>query len=233
MCGVGPGLTEKPPHGVQGPPTPASQGCQGTLPRTSDFPAQGAVIVSTHHISGAVNLPGALRASSFRPGPRASAPLSPGVATGQHHRSAAAPWLRAGAASGQATARTPATAYYSADPGGSPRRIDNGLDVVGAINGEPAQGEGRILTGCAGNRTTDGLAVRFTGKLPLSEDGGLVAESLERLGMSLTLEDMSDWHQIGRPSAWNSCAVLPRREPLRRKGIWCGSDRRPPAPRRS
>ena len=35
-----------------------------------------------------------------------------------------------------------------------------GVDVAGTINGEPAEGLGRILTGASGNETTDGLSVR-------------------------------------------------------------------------
>ena len=45
-------------------------------------------------------------------------------------------------------------------------RAANGLDVVGSINGEPAVGRGRILTGKAGNPHTDGLAVLFSGEPP-------------------------------------------------------------------
>lgn len=83
-------------------------------------------------------------------------------------------------------------------PDGTPLLIDNGQDVVGSINGEPGLGEGQILTGCAGNRTTDGLAVRFTGQLPISEDTELVMESLDRLGMGLSPEEMSEWQLMGR-----------------------------------
>ena len=46
---------------------------------------------------------------------------------------------------------------------GRPRFVNNGQDVVGSINGEPAFGEGQVLTGCVGNRTSDGLSVRFSG----------------------------------------------------------------------
>jgi len=49
---------------------------------------------------------------------------------------------------------------------GRPRFVNNGLDVVGLINGEQAFGEGEVLTGCAGNRTTDGLSVRYSGGQP-------------------------------------------------------------------
>lgn len=40
---------------------------------------------------------------------------------------------------------------------------EDGLDVVGTINGESATGKGQILTGNSGNRTTDGLAVSVSG----------------------------------------------------------------------
>ena len=83
-------------------------------------------------------------------------------------------------------------------PDGRPLRIENGQDVVGSINGEPAEGEGQILTGMAGNRTTDGLAVRFTGNLPVAADTRFVADSLERLGMGLGPDEMTDWHLMGR-----------------------------------
>lgn len=83
-------------------------------------------------------------------------------------------------------------------PDGGPLRIGNGQDVAGSINGEPARGEGQILTGMAGNRTTDGLAVRFSGNLPVSAESGLVADSLERLGMGLEPDEMTGWHLMGR-----------------------------------
>ena len=51
-------------------------------------------------------------------------------------------------------------------------RAANGLDVVGTINGEPAVGRGRILTGQAGNPYTDGLAVLFSDEPPPSPPGG-------------------------------------------------------------
>ncbi len=46
---------------------------------------------------------------------------------------------------------------------GSARTADDGRDVDGRINGEPALGLGEFLTGAAGNRTTDGLVVAYTG----------------------------------------------------------------------
>lgn len=38
-----------------------------------------------------------------------------------------------------------------------------GLDVAGTINGEDATGNGQFLTGKAGNKTTDGLQILYTG----------------------------------------------------------------------
>jgi hypothetical protein len=48
-------------------------------------------------------------------------------------------------------------------PEGEPRIVANGRDIAGFINGEPADGEGQTLTGRAGNPTTAGLSVRYTG----------------------------------------------------------------------
>ena len=45
----------------------------------------------------------------------------------------------------------------------APVSADNGLDVVGTINGEAATGSGRILTGNSGEANVDGLAVRYSG----------------------------------------------------------------------
>ena len=41
--------------------------------------------------------------------------------------------------------------------------ITNGLDVAGEINGEEATGKGQVLTGNAGNSSTDGLSLRYNG----------------------------------------------------------------------
>ncbi len=49
---------------------------------------------------------------------------------------------------------------------GSDQVADNGRDVIGTINGEPAMGEGQLLAGEPGNRTTAGLVVRYTGTPP-------------------------------------------------------------------
>ena len=45
---------------------------------------------------------------------------------------------------------------------GSARMAEDGRDIAGKINGEPAEGRGEYLTGVAGNRTTDGLVVAYT-----------------------------------------------------------------------
>ncbi len=52
---------------------------------------------------------------------------------------------------------------------GGPRRVENGRDVQGTIHGEAAYGKGHVLTGCPGNRRTDGLSIHFSG---LSGEGG-------------------------------------------------------------
>lgn len=49
---------------------------------------------------------------------------------------------------------------------GSDQVAENGRDVIGTINGEPARGEGQLLSGELGNRTTAGLVVRYTGTPP-------------------------------------------------------------------
>lgn len=46
---------------------------------------------------------------------------------------------------------------------GSARRVANGRDIAGFINGEPATGDGQTLTGCPENATTAGVVVRYTG----------------------------------------------------------------------
>jgi flagellin len=48
-------------------------------------------------------------------------------------------------------------------PEGGPRIVANGRDIAGSLGGEPAQGEGQTLTGCADNVATAGLVVRYTG----------------------------------------------------------------------
>ena len=50
--------------------------------------------------------------------------------------------------------------------GGADLVADNGRDVMGTINGEPALGDGQLLAGEPGNRTTAGLVVRYTGTPP-------------------------------------------------------------------
>lgn len=60
-------------------------------------------------------------------------------------------------------------AAVSSEPGvlsttqGGARIVANGRDIAGTLNGEPADGRGETLTGRAGNATTDGLCVRYTG----------------------------------------------------------------------
>lgn len=44
--------------------------------------------------------------------------------------------------------------------------VTDGLDVAGTINGEPATGKGRSLTGAAGNAKTEGLALLVTAATP-------------------------------------------------------------------
>jgi len=47
-----------------------------------------------------------------------------------------------------------------------------GVDVAGTVNGEPAEGFGRILTGSSGNETTAGLSLRVTvGQDTLDQSG--------------------------------------------------------------
>jgi hypothetical protein len=41
--------------------------------------------------------------------------------------------------------------------------VENGQDIAGTLNGEPAWGDGQTLTGCLGNVSTAGLVVRYTG----------------------------------------------------------------------
>jgi len=45
----------------------------------------------------------------------------------------------------------------------SPISVDNGVDVVGTINGEAATGSGQILTGDDGESHIDGLVIKYTG----------------------------------------------------------------------
>ena len=61
-------------------------------------------------------------------------------------------------------------------PEGGPRIVANGRDIAGTINGEPALGSGQTLTGCAGNPTTAGLVIRYTG-LPYTGANGRLPRS--------------------------------------------------------
>jgi hypothetical protein len=67
-----------------------------------------------------------------------------------------------------AHSRTPGILSARARPGSVADWVvaANGRDVAGTINGEPARGEGQILTGLDDNRMTAGLAVRYTGTPP-------------------------------------------------------------------
>lgn len=51
--------------------------------------------------------------------------------------------------------------------------IENGGDIAGTMNGEPACGCGQTLTGRNGNPTTEGLVVRYTG-LPFTGKNALI-----------------------------------------------------------
>ena len=42
--------------------------------------------------------------------------------------------------------------------------VENGLDVVGVINGEETSGEGQVLTGAVGAESTEGIRIRYTGE---------------------------------------------------------------------
>ena len=55
-----------------------------------------------------------------------------------------------------------------------------------------------MLTGCAGNRTTDGLSVRFTGKLPATGGNAPRHESLVRLGITGEPHEFCEGHLVGR-----------------------------------
>ena len=44
--------------------------------------------------------------------------------------------------------------------------VENGLDVIGEINGEETIGKGQMLTGSIGAGTTEGIKIRYTGESP-------------------------------------------------------------------
>ena len=44
--------------------------------------------------------------------------------------------------------------------------VENGLDVIGEINGEESIGKGQIMTGSIGAGTTEGIKIRYTGESP-------------------------------------------------------------------
>ncbi len=81
---------------------------------------------------------------------------------------------------------------------GRPRLVNNGQDVAGSINGEPAFGEGEVLTGCAGNRTTDGLSVRFSGSLPEHSVAPPGEEKPSGWDIGLGPEPLADGDATGR-----------------------------------
>jgi flagellin len=83
-------------------------------------------------------------------------------------------------------------------PDGRPRLVSNGGDVGGSINGEPAFGEGQLLTGCAGNRTTDGVTVRFSGSLPSGGGNRAPPEQVVRLGLAAEPGEGPEGHLVGR-----------------------------------
>ena len=53
---------------------------------------------------------------------------------------------------------------------GSSRIAEDGRDVAGTLNSEPARGQGESLAGVPGNRTTDGLVVAWTGPPPPEDE---------------------------------------------------------------
>jgi len=44
--------------------------------------------------------------------------------------------------------------------------VENGLDVIGEINGEETIGKGQLMTGSIGAGTTEGIKIRYTGESP-------------------------------------------------------------------
>jgi flagellar hook-associated protein 2 len=60
---------------------------------------------------------------------------------------------------------------------GGDQTVNNGIDVVGTINGEAATGSGQLLTGDDGENNVDGLVVKYTG----------TAENLDAGEVKLTL----------------------------------------------
>lgn len=97
---------------------------------------------------------------------RKALPLAVLAATGDrllvHHRRYGSGWRF------RVRSSTPGILSASALSGawGGVQVVENGRDVVGAINDEPAEGRQQVLTGLPGNRTTAGLAVRYTGTPP-------------------------------------------------------------------
>ncbi len=53
--------------------------------------------------------------------------------------------------------------------------VENGLDVIGEINGEESIGKGQIMTGSIGAGTTEGIKIRYTGEsAPLGGKAGTI-----------------------------------------------------------
>ena len=60
--------------------------------------------------------------------------------------------------------------------------VENGLDVIGVINGEETYGRGQVLTGAEGAGTTEGIRVRYTGEsVPLGGNAGTLTFSQNSL----------------------------------------------------
>jgi len=74
---------------------------------------------------------------------------------------------------------------------GGDQTVDNGVDVVGTINGEAATGSGQILTGDSGENNIDGLVIKYTGSTEDVEVGNITltlgtAELFDRILYSIT-----------------------------------------------
>jgi flagellar hook-associated protein 2 len=74
---------------------------------------------------------------------------------------------------------------------GGDQTVNNGADVSGTINGEPATGNGQALKGNDGNANTAGLSVKYTGTAGNKDAGSVkitlgVAELFERVLFNIT-----------------------------------------------
>ena len=63
--------------------------------------------------------------------------------------------------------------------------VENGLDVVGVINGVETSGQGQVLTGAVGAESTEGIRIRYTGE---SIPPGSTAGTLTFAQNSLTFQ---------------------------------------------